>query len=445
MIGPSSSHTAGAAKIGLYTRAAFGKDPTEVIITLYGSFAKTYKGHGTDVALIGGLMNFQADDPRIPKAKDYASRKGMNITFIESDEQSSHPNTVKLQLFNGNEELVVVGKSIGGGNIQIVEHSLINNNRIRSINSEFKEKNMNINEEYPLFQSIQQLLALAKKKKVTVSELMVQLEMKATGLSRENIRQLMEANLEVMDKAIEQGMHGVKSSTGLTGGDAVKLKKYIESGKGLSGDVILESVAKAIATNEVNASMGIVCATPTAGSAGTVPGVLYGLVDKLQLTRDQKIDFLFCAGAFGLVIANNASISGAEGGCQAEVGSASGMAAAAAVEVAGGSPVQSAHACAIAIKNLLGLVCDPVAGLVEIPCIKRNAAGSSNALIAADMALAGVISEIPCDEVIETMDRVGRWMPAELRETAEGGLAVTPTAKQIQERIFGKCNSCIKA
>jgi len=213
------------------------------------------------------------------------------------------------------------------------------------------------------------------------------------------------------------------------------MQEYVKSGKGLSGDLILNAVTSAIATNEVNAAMGVVCANPTAGSAGVVPGVLFSLVDKLSLSRDNMIDFLFSAGAFGLVIGNKASISGAEGGCQAEVGSACGMAAAAAVQVAGGTPEQSAHACGIALQNLLGLVCDPVAGLVEIPCIKRNAAGSS-------MALAGIISEIPCDEVIEAMDQVGRSMPVQLRETAEGGLATTKTGKRLEEKIFGTCSSC---
>ena len=294
-----------------------------------------------------------------------------------------------------------------------------------------------------MFHSVEELLKLACQRQVKISEIMIQEEIKASGLTREAIWNQMEQNLRVMEKSISKGINGVKSSTGLTGGDAVKLRSYIDSGKGLSGNLVLEAATYAIATNEVNAAMGIVCATPTAGSAGTVPGVLFSLVKKLQLTRDEMIEFLFCAGAFGLVIGNNASISGAEGGCQAEVGSASGMAAAATVEIAGGTPEQSAHACAIAMMNLLGLVCDPVAGLVEIPCIKRNAAGSSNALISADIALAGVISEIPCDEVIEAMDRVGRSMPVELRETAKGGLATTKTGKQLERKVFGECKGCL--
>lgn len=200
----------------------------------------------------------------------------------------------------------------------------------------------------------------------------------------------------------------------------------------------MAAVEGAIATNEVNAAMGVICATPTAGSSGTLPGILFALNDRLKLTEDQMLRFLFTAGGMGMIIANKASIAGASGGCQAEVGSASAMGAAAAVEIAGGTPVQSANALAIAMSNLLGLVCDPLAGLVEVPCVNRNATGAGNALIAADLVLAGCTSLVPADEVIAAMDKIGRQMPVELRETGLGGLAGTPTGQQIKLRIFGK-------
>jgi L-serine dehydratase len=248
----------------------------------------------------------------------------------------------------------------------------------------------------------------------------------------------MDNNLSVMERAVERGLNGVKSHSGLTGGDAVLLQNYINSGKSLAGNLLLDAVSKAVATNEVNAAMGIICATPTAGSAGVVPGTLFAVKEKLNPTRMEMIEFLFTTAAFGFVVANNASISGAAGGCQAEVGSASGMAAAAIVEMAGGTPQQSSEAFAITLKNMLGLVCDPVAGLVEVPCVKRNAMGASNAITAADMALAGVTSRIPCDEVIGAMYAIGQTMPSALRETAEGGLAATPTGRRLEEEIFGK-------
>ncbi|WP_338786885.1 L-serine ammonia-lyase, iron-sulfur-dependent, subunit alpha [Metabacillus sp. FJAT-53654] len=288
-----------------------------------------------------------------------------------------------------------------------------------------------------MFRNVAELVALAESKQVKIAEVMIQQEIEVTGLTREEIIEKMDRNLTVMEQAIERGLKGVQSFSGLTGGDAVLLQKYIKSGKSLTGTILLDAVSKAVATNEVNAAMGTICATPTAGSAGVVPGTLFAVKEKLNPTRMEMIEFLFTSAAFGFVVANNASISGAAGGCQAEVGSASGMAAAAIVELAGGTPAQSAEAMAITLKNMLGLVCDPVAGLVEVPCVKRNAMGASNAMTAADMALAGIKSKIPCDEVINAMYLIGQSMPSALRETAEGGLAATPTGKRLEKEIFG--------
>ena len=291
-----------------------------------------------------------------------------------------------------------------------------------------------------MYASIEELVSDATIKNLPISELVIQAECNDMNVSRNDVWRKMKHNLDTMRLAVSRGAHGigVHSKTGLTGGDAVKIKDYRKSHKTLSGDMIMSAVQSAIATNEVNAAMGVICATPTAGSSGTLPGVLFTLEKRLGLDEEQMVRFLFTAGGFGMVIANNACIEGATGGCQAEVGSASGMGAAAAVEVAGGTPKQSANAMAIAISNLLGLVCDPIAGLVEVPCINRNAIGSSNALISADMALAGCESMIPADEVISAMDKVGKNMPESLRETGIGGLAGTPTGQEIRMRIFGK-------
>lgn len=271
-----------------------------------------------------------------------------------------------------------------------------------------------------------------------VAELMITTEIEMTGRSREEIIYIMSKNLEVMKSSVVNGLTGSKSISGLTGGDAVKIDNYLKRGKTLSDTTILTAVRNAMAVNELNAKMGLVCATPTAGSAGCLPAVLSTAIDKLNLTPKEQLDFLFTAGAFGLVIGNNASISGAEGGCQAEVGSASAMAAASLVKVAGGTAFQASQAVAFVIKNMLGLICDPVAGLVEVPCVKRNALGSSFALVAADMALAGIQSQIPVDEVIDAMYQVGSALPTAFRETAEGGLAATPTGRKISKEIFGQ-------
>lgn len=288
-----------------------------------------------------------------------------------------------------------------------------------------------------MFRNVSELVQLAESQDIQISEVMIRQEVEETGKSREEVIAQMDRNLEVMEKAIEDGLEGVKSHSGLTGGDAVLIQKYMREKKTLSGDLLLDVVSKAVATNEVNAAMGTICATPTAGSAGCVPGVLFGVKERLNPTREQMIRFLFTAGAFGQVVANNAFISGAAGGCQAEVGSAAGMASAATVEMAGGTPQQCAEAMAITLKNMLGLVCDPVAGLVEVPCVKRNAMGSSQAIVSADLALAGVTSRIPCDEVIGAMYQIGRTMPTALKETAEGGLAATPTGRFLAAKIFG--------
>lgn len=288
-----------------------------------------------------------------------------------------------------------------------------------------------------MFYSIEELVAQSKNYS-SVAELMIATEIELTGRTRTEILDLMERNLAVMEQSVAQGIKGVTSVTGLTGGDAKRMNDYLMRGDFLSGDLILQAVRNAIGVNEVNAKMGLVCATPTAGSAGVVPGVLMACRDKLNLSRKDQLDFLFSAGAFGLIMANNASISGAEGGCQAEVGSASAMAAAALVLAKGGSAEEAAQAVAITLKNMMGLICDPVAGLVEVPCVKRNALGSSQAFISADMALAGIQSVIPADEVVQAMYQVGRQMPAIFKETAEGGLAVTPTAKRLTKEILEK-------
>lgn len=297
-----------------------------------------------------------------------------------------------------------------------------------------------------MFDSIRETIDYAVENNMSFADIMVKEEMELSGKSRDEVRAQMKQNLDVMRDAVIKGTtgDGVESVTGYTGHDSAKLRDYNETHHALSGYEMIDAVKGAIATNEVNAAMGIICATPTAGSSGTIPGALFKLEKTHDLTEEQMIDFLFTSALFGRVVANNASVAGATGGCQAEVGSASAMAAAAAVAIFGGSPEASGHAMALAISNLLGLVCDPVAGLVEIPCVMRNAIGSGNALISADLALAGIESRIPVDEVIEAMDKVGRNLPASLRETGLGGLAGTPTGEAIKRKIFGTAEDMVK-
>ena len=287
------------------------------------------------------------------------------------------------------------------------------------------------------YDSIQELVDKAKKKGKMISELVLEDQARQMERSQEELIEEMRKSLRVMAEAAAKGLTAVnKSASGLSGGDADKMKRAADTGRSLSGKVLSEILAKALAIAEVNACMGRIVAAPTAGSCGIIPAVLLTLQEENDLSEERVVMSLFTAAGLGMVIARKASISGAEGGCQAECGSAAAMAAAAAVELMGGTPQMCAHACAMALKSVLGLVCDPVAGLVEVPCVKRNASGAANALIAAEMALAGIESTIPVDEVIGAMKAIGDAMPKSLKETAEGGLADTPTAKKIAREIL---------
>jgi L-serine dehydratase len=287
------------------------------------------------------------------------------------------------------------------------------------------------------YNSVSELVENAVKDGKNISDHILEDTALQLGKSVEDVYAVMEQNLHVMEEAAAKGMTSVsKSASGLSGGAAFKMKQAVEEGRTLSGTIVGEILVKALAIAEVNACMGRIVAAPTAGSCGIIPAVLLTLKEKKNIPEDKVVMSLFTASGIGMVIAKTASISGAQGGCQAECGSASAMAAAAIVEMMGGTPQMAAHACAIALKNVLGLVCDPVAGLVEVPCVKRNASGAANALVSAELALAGIESVIPVDEVIAAMKSIGNFMPPSLKETAEGGLAATPTGKKIAQRIF---------
>ncbi|NMC33844.1 MAG: L-serine ammonia-lyase, iron-sulfur-dependent, subunit alpha [Veillonellaceae bacterium] len=255
--------------------------------------------------------------------------------------------------------------------------------------------------------------------------------------------QRMQESLSVMRNAIDFGLTGVRSTGGLVGGSGLRLKTWHEGAdprKQLLGTLVAKAATYALAANEANAAMGRICAAPTAGSSGVLPGIFFAIAEECAIAEDRLALALVTAGSIGMVLASRASLSGAEGGCQAECGSAAAMAAGAAVDLLGGSPDQIGHAVALALKNLLGLVCDPVAGLVEVPCVKRNAGAAMIALLAADMALAGIESAIPVDEVIDAMAEIGHALPETLRETGRGGLAGTPTGRAYTERFFGSRN-----
>ncbi|WP_341451579.1 L-serine ammonia-lyase, iron-sulfur-dependent, subunit alpha [Desulfonispora thiosulfatigenes] len=287
------------------------------------------------------------------------------------------------------------------------------------------------------FNSIEDLIIESERRLISIGQLVKEWEAEKKEISITEVEEKMRTNWGIMKESIILGINNPqKSMGGLIGGEGRRLHDYCLTQKTLSGNLVNLAVARALAVLEVNASMGKIVAAPTAGSSGIIPGVLLTMQEHLGVDDDRVIDALFTSSGFGIIIAQKASVSGAAGGCQAECGSAAGMIAASVVELSGGSPRQAGHACAMVLKNILGLICDPVAGLVEVPCAKRNALGASLSLTCADMALAGIKSVIPIDEVIVTMGEVGRCLPESLRETSKGGLAVTPTGKKIAKKIF---------
>ena len=279
------------------------------------------------------------------------------------------------------------------------------------------------------FKIAKELFDLCQSKRLTISEVMRQRELSETESSPEELYTKMKRVLEIMkDSASTPIQKPVTSMGGLIGGEAKRLSLHEASGTRLCGEVLHKGITKAMAVLETNASMGLIVAAPTAGSAGIVPGFLLALQEVYERPDDTMIQVLYNAGAIGYLAMRNATVAGAVGGCQAEVGIASAMAASAAVELLGGTPGQCLNAASTVLMNMLGLVCDPVGGLVEYPCQNRNAAGVANAMIAAEMALAGIPQLIPFDEMLDTMYAVGRRLPAELRETALGGCATAPSA-----------------
>lgn len=275
----------------------------------------------------------------------------------------------------------------------------------------------------------------AIEQNISLGELLFLDEVRKNGGNKSCVYEKMERQWHIMKESVSVGLDKPKKSRGgMLDGEGSKLASYIRLGKPLSGN-ILEAVCGALAASETNAAMGRIVAAPTAGSCGILPGVLTKIALQLNKQERDLIFALFCAAGIGMIISRNASLSGASGGCQAECGSAASMTAAAAVELAGGKPNQVLDAVALTLKNYLGLVCDPVAGLVEVPCTKRNGIGAAIALVAADMVLAGIKSVIPADEVIVAMGKIGKSLPESLRETSKGGLAMSPTGQRLAKEI----------
>ena len=495
MLGPSSSHTAGMARIGMMAGRIAGFRPKAIDLCLSPTLRTTYRGHRTDAALIGGALGMPEDDAQLRDALEIAKESGVSVTIDFFPVGLYHPNTAQLKMTSESGEVVTVrGVSVGGGSISM---DAIDDQELNLIPDQYhlvlwgtpaaglKEKaeaaggtvqssgkitavsftrepeqsvldalrageitkssyvlpvltyGATISEKlHPT--RIEDCVALCQKHNLSLAELAVEYESQRSGFNPKAIRALMLKQLEVMRAASKQGMSGKnKMLYGLTcGEDARKLMSVCESGKTISGGIVPEAVARAIGVMEYNASMGCIVAAPTAGSAGIVPGCMLTLQEKYGFTDDQIIDAMFTSALMGVVMAHrDVSFSGSVGGCQGEVGVSSAIAAAGIATLFSTDPQVPGEAMAMSLKNLLGLVCDPIAGPVEVPCIKRNAVGVANAFIAAEMAVAGITSYICPDEVIDALIDVEHRLPGELRATTVGGLACTKKAVALREKL----------
>lgn len=513
MVGPSSSHTAGALRCAQVAASLLEGDIKHVTFTLWNSFAHTYRGHGTDRALLGGVLGLDTDDERIRDAFALAQERGVTYTYeIGGDDPSIHPNTVDIHLENTEGVTAEVrGESLGGGRMRI---SAINGVHVEisglyatlfvahrdvpgalaSLTATLAYDQMNIafcrtyrteaggqaysvfetdstpsDKLLPAIQSLDmvnyatfielpgsasslapgvsvpelfddgtQLLDACTSYGLTIGGVMRLREERMTGIERAAAQ--MKRVIEVMRSETTATLHTPQRSLGgFLNGEAKTVNDAIDRlSPMLMGAVQSDAVARAMAVLERSATMGVIVAAPTAGSAGVVPGCVLAVADALGLMDEQVASALYAASAVGLVLSTTACVAGAEGGCQAEVGSAAAMAAAALVQMLGGTPEQALHAASITLGNLLGLVCDPVGGLVEVPCQNRNAIGVAAAFSSAQLALSGIKSLVPFDEMARVMLDVGHALPASLRETAQGGIATSPSALS----ACARCGMC---
>ena len=504
MVGPSSSHTAGALRCARVAASLLEGDIARVRFTLWNSFAHTYRGHGTDRALVAGVLGLDTDDERISRAFELAADARLDYEFaIAGDDATLHPNTVDIELENAKGATAVVrGESLGGGKMHIsringvgvdisgqyatlfVAHrdapgvlasltrvlaaSQTNIAFCRTYRTEAGGAAYSVFEmdgalgpavlpivrrleqidyatliELPgssaslapgvtaeeLFDDGAQLLAACEEMHLNIGAIMAVREARLS--SETQMVAAMRRVLDVMrEETTEPLLEPRRSLGGLIGGEAKAVCDAAPAyAAALLGTVQADATARAMAVLERSASMGVIVAAPTAGSAGIVPGCILAVADHLGLDDGTVMDALWCAAAIGLNLTTSACVAGAEGGCQAEVGSAAAMAAAALVQALGGTPAQALDAAAIALSNLLGLVCDPVGGLVEVPCQNRNTIGVAAAFSSAQLALSGISSLVPFDEMAHVMLAVGHAMPTALRETAKGGIATAPSAR----------------
>jgi len=492
MIGPSSSHTAGMARIGSMAYRIAGEKPVDIQLKLNPTLSVTYKGHRSDAALIGGAMGLMEDDIRLREAYAIAERDGITtgVDFLEANRYHQNTARVDMTLKDGR-KVSVKGVSVGGGSLYVDEvdgvsvmldadryHVLawesdpaalsalglggkVQGNSTFCVLSVEKAPDPALLASLPgrvhvaapvlaygaslpterVYMSCQEALDEAKAQGISLAQLAINYEISRSGFAEADIRARMHHHLEVMKSSVAEGLSGKnKLLYNITGGqDAAMMQKAAAEGKTISGGLIPFAVAKALAVMEYNAAMGCLVAAPTAGSAGIVPGCMLQIQEAYGISDEKIEEAMFVSGLLGVIMSNRAvSFSGAVGGCQGEVGVSSAIAAAGLASVFTEDGDAVFHAMAMCLKNLLGLICDPIADPVEVPCIKRNTVGVANAFASCDMALAGIRSYIPPDEVIDALIDVEKRLPQELKGSTCGGLACTLTAKCLRKELRGE-------
>jgi len=428
MVGPSSSHTAGMAKIGAEAARRLPKGAVKIRLTFSRRMEKTYTGHRSDAACIGGALGLAPDSSELKNAYKLAAERGISTSVDFFEEGEVPQNTARVEFTYADETVrSLTGVSIGGGSIEI--HKI-------DEQSTGERPYLEYGETLETADSILTLNELDGEEE-TYAQIAVRYEMQRSGKTEEEIRSRMKASLEIMKETVRNGLHNNDMLYGLTSGeDGKRLLKAYQNDSLPAGGIQAKASAMAIAVMEQNASMGRLVASPTGGSAGIIPGVLLAVAEKYGFSDEQLTDALFTAALFGVIMDERGiSFSGSVGGCQGEIGVSAAMAAAAEASLFTADKKVIGTAFALTLKNLLGLVCDPIAGPIEVPCIKRNAMGVAAAMMMCDMALSGIESYIPADEVMDALLDVEKRLPAELKCAAVGGLACTETACRLRARL----------
>lgn len=505
MMGPSSSHTAGAVRIGYFARQIIGCDPEQVILYFHPVLMQTYKGHRTHEGILAGLLGYREDQSEGLNSLREIKVKGIDFSIKKIIEKNAHQNTMLIKAKARGKCIKIKGVSVGGGSICITEIDDIpvelngetyvllirsstalpdnvkevlasypiikisegqtasgyltcinlkekpQQEQLMLLQSYLPEVSVNliqplyefrqVDSKAPFFSTLAELLNLADKQ--GLPSCAISYESKRTKKSEQQIRAACGEILDSMLASIKAGLKGNNSLLGgfCSGDDGRKIMSYYKGNNTVVGGILSLAIARAISVAEVNAAGGRIVAAPTAGAAGVIPAIILSVAERFNKTKGDMIDSLLVAAAIGICINNKVSFSGAVGGCQGEIGVAAAMAAAAATYLSSGGAEACVHASALTLKNILGLVCDPAAGPVEVPCIKRNAIGVAAALAAAEMVTAGIRSYIPPDEVVDALSNVQQLLPQELKGSCIGGLGCTKTSKCMKEALKLKINS----